>query len=53
MIAHKLFFDETIEGLMAYYSRILEINYTTITHLERSFLAYLDYEVVITNKHFT
>jgi hypothetical protein len=52
LVAYKVFFDETIEGLVEYYSRALGMRGEDIRLLERWFLSGLNYEAVISREHY-
>jgi hypothetical protein len=52
LVAYKVFFDETIEGLIQYYSRVLGMPGDDLRLLERWFLEGLSYEVVVSNRHY-
>jgi hypothetical protein len=52
LVAYKVFYDETIEGLLQYYSQVLAMRANDLRLLERWFLAGLNYEAVVSNAHY-
>lgn len=52
IVAYKIYYDETVEGLVDSFAHILKIKREEIICLERHFLSEIKHEAVISNEQY-